>query len=177
MPSDYKAWKESKLRTVRARNRWDRVVKKPSEVSPAAYKKLLKGYREDEKRDYFYRLGVFLRDTGELIGFMSIMEIFRRVSQNAYLGYSIDSPFWGCGYGKEAVQATLELAFKDLKLHRLEAGIEPENHRSIALAKSLGMRFEGRKKRVLFLRGKWRNLLAFGITCEDLGWKFRGKAE
>lgn len=41
----------------------------------------------------------------------------------------------------------IDIGFKDIKLHRIEAGIEPGNKRSIALAKSLKMRREGLKKR------------------------------
>ena len=65
--------------------------------------------------------------------------------------------------------------FKDIKLHRIEAGVEPGNRRSIRLAKSLGMRREGLKKRAIFLRGEWRDLLMFTLTSEDLGIKFNSK--
>jgi len=148
--SDYGVWKEYKLRTQRAKNRWDRIIKKPSDASLSAFRKFFKKLRSDERRDFTYTFGVFLRDSGELIGFIAIMEVYRSLSHSAYLGYRIDSAFWGNGYGKEAVKAALKLGFCDLKLHRLEAGIEPQNERSIALAKSLGMRFEGRKKRAVF---------------------------
>ena len=72
----------------------------------------------------------------------------------------------------QAVKAIIEIGFEDLKLHRIEAGIEPNNKRSLKLARSLGMRREGIKKRALYLRKTWVDLVMFTLTCGDLGYKF-----
>jgi ribosomal-protein-alanine N-acetyltransferase len=115
-----------------------------------------------------------LKKNGELIGFVALMEVVRGVSYTCFLGYRIFSPHWGQGYAKEAIRAVIDIGFKDLKLHRIEAGVEPSNIRSIRTARSLKMRKEGLKKRALFLRGKWVDLVIYTITTEDAGYKFRG---
>ena len=61
------------------------------------------------------------------MGFCSLMDISRAVFQNAYLGYGVLSPYWGQGYGKEIVRAVMDIGFKELGIHRLEAGIEDGN--------------------------------------------------
>lgn len=70
--------------------------------------------------------------------------------------------------------AIIDIAFRDVKLHRVEAGIEPTNRRSILLARSIGLRKEGLKKRAVFLRGMWNDLVMYSATCEDFGYKWQG---
>ena len=94
-----------------------------------------------------------LRGLNELPG--RILDIIRGPSQSAFLGYGLFNRHRGQGFGKEAVNAMIEIAFKDLNLHRIEAGIEPTSRRSILLARSLKLRKEGLKKRAVLLRGQW----------------------
>jgi ribosomal-protein-alanine N-acetyltransferase len=105
---------------------------------------------------------------------VALMDISRGVFQNAYLGYRVFNSYWGQGFGKELASAGLSVAFSDLRLHRVEAGISPANRRSIFLARSMGLRKEGMKKRALFLNGKWQDIVIYAVTCEDLGLKYRG---
>ena len=139
--SDYEAWKNAHMHMIpEKQNQWD-VQKKDSDFSKKVFKTILKTQKQNREKDYFYDFGVFLKD-GTLVGGISLMDISRQIFQNAYLGYRIYNNHWGKGYGTEAVRLCIQIAFKDLNLHRLEAGIEPNNRRSIALAKSVGMKKE-----------------------------------
>ena len=80
-------------------------------------------------------------------------------------------------FHREAVRAAIDIAFHDLKLHRVEAGVEPRNRRSILLARSLGLRKEGLKKRAVQLRANtWVDLVVYAATSEDFGSKWRGSS-
>lgn len=154
-----------------AKNTWDLAGRDKTLLTKREFKKVLASQSQRRKDDTFYSLGVF-DASGALVGAVSLMEVARGVSHSAYLGYRIFNTHWSLGYGKEAVQAVLDIGFKDLKLHRIEAGIEPRNIRSIKLARTLGMRHEGKKKRAIFLRNQWVDLLIYSLTTEDLGLKF-----
>lgn len=171
---DFRAWREGQLAAAPSRNDWDRSARPAKELTRAKFAKLVKSMDAYIARDEFYDFGVFRRKDGAYLGRFAIMDVMRRFAQSAYLGYNILNPYWGEGYAKEAVSAAFEIAFRELKLHRLEAGIEPRNVRSIRLARALGMRKEGCKRRMLYLRGAWRDCLMYSITVEDLGWTFRG---
>jgi ribosomal-protein-alanine N-acetyltransferase len=60
----------------------------------------------------------------------------------------------------------IRLAFRSYKLHRLEANIQPGNHRSIALVRGLGFAREGYSPRYLKIGGRWRDHERWALTVE-----------
>jgi len=104
-----------------------------------------------------------------IMGSIALSQIFRGGFQNAYLGYHIGAEFAGHGYMTEAIQLMLRHAFVDLKLHRLEANIQPGNVASIALVKRAGFVLEGYSGRYLKICGRWRDHERWAILAEDWG--------
>ena len=168
---DYNAWKQAYLHIARSKNKWDHGPKPEAELTRTIFGQFLKGRNHMRKNDKFYDLAIFNKKRA-LVGVVAAMDVSRGISQTAFLGYRIFNNYWRMGYGKEAVRALLDIGFKDIKLHRIEAGIEPGNIRSIKLAKSLGMRREGLKKRAIFLKNRWVDLIMYTLTTEDVGIKF-----
>jgi len=79
----------------------------------------------------------------------------------------------------EALQLMLRYAFEKLKLHRLEANIQPVNVASIALVKRAGFSREGFSRRYLKVCGRWRDHERWAIIAEDWKsktWKFRARS-
>jgi ribosomal-protein-alanine N-acetyltransferase len=146
---------------------WDETNWAERELSRSKFKQILKLQSLQMNQDKTYCFGVFRKDDGMLIGEVRLMDISRGVFQNAYLGYRIFNNHWRQGYAQEACLAIMNIAFKKLKLHRIEAGIEPHNKRSIKTAKKIGLRKEGLSLRRLKFRGKWIDLLIFAITKEE----------
>ncbi|MDE2491105.1 MAG: GNAT family N-acetyltransferase [Elusimicrobia bacterium] len=174
-PRDYARWRDAYAGALPKRNAWDGGPRGAAALTRARFRALLAERARRRAADGFYDLAVFRRDTGELVGTVSAMDVLRGLAQSAYLGYSILNRHWRRGYGKEAVRAMLDVAFRDLRLHRVEAGVEPGNRRSIALARSLGLRREGLKRRAVFLRGRWVDLLMYSATCEEFGIRWTGR--
>ncbi|MEL7146066.1 MAG: GNAT family protein, partial [Bacteroidota bacterium] len=57
--------------------------------------------------------------------------------------------------------------FDQLKLHRIEAGVAVDNQRSIRVLEKAGMTREGRKRKVLPIRGDWYDNYHYAILEED----------
>jgi [ribosomal protein S5]-alanine N-acetyltransferase len=106
---------------------------------------------------------------GRIVGTVTLSQIFRKAFQNAYLGYQLFSGFTGYGYMTEAVDLVLRYAFADLKLHRVEANVQPSNKPSIAVLKRNGFSKEGFSRRYLKIGGRWRDHERWAIIRED--WK------
>ncbi|MCB0394346.1 MAG: GNAT family N-acetyltransferase [Bdellovibrionales bacterium] len=158
-------------------NIWDIENRPNSELTLTKFRRVLKNQSNLRRLDQFVDLAIFEKSTGQIVGSVAIMDIIRGLGQSAFLGYRIHNGFWKNGYGKEAAMAAIDIAFRELKLHRIEAGIEPSNKRSILLAKSIGLRKEGLKKRAAHLRGKWVDLGIYSITCEEVGIPWKGIAK
>ena len=73
----------------------------------------------------------------------------------------------------EALRLALRYAFQQLKLHRLEANIQPRNFASIALVKRAGFVYEGYSRRYLKVCGRWRDHERWAIIAEN--WKSKLK--
>jgi len=171
---DFEQWREYYRTLKPSLNKWDSHQKKEVDLTKRNFQKILNSQKNMRENDEFYDLSIFDRKTKKRIGGVSAMNICRSVSQTAFLGYTVHNNFWGQGIGKKSVLAMIDIAFRDLKLHRIEAGIELHNRRSILLAKSIGLRKEGLKKRMVYLRGDWQDLIIYSATCEEFGIKWKG---
>ena len=82
--------------------------------------------------------------------------------------YKIHSDYWNCGYATEAVKAIIGFGFKELKLHRIEAGCAVDNLASIKVLEKVGMKKEGRKRQVLPLKNGWSDGYDYAILKSDV---------
>jgi ribosomal-protein-alanine N-acetyltransferase len=107
---------------------------------------------------------ICLADTGELAGYATVNNIVRGAFRCGALGYG--AFLHGRGLVTEGVGLVVRHAFGPMGLHRLEVNVQPDNHRSIALVKRLGMRLEGFSPDFLFIDGAWRDHERWAITAE-----------
>jgi RimJ/RimL family protein N-acetyltransferase len=55
------------------------------------------------------------------------------------IGYVLTRSTWGNGYVTEAVCEMIRFAFKEMRMHRIEASCDPRNERSIRVVERCGM--------------------------------------
>jgi ribosomal-protein-alanine N-acetyltransferase len=108
-----------------------------------------------------------LTEDGEIAGVANISEIVRGRFRSGYLGYYAFAPHSGRGYMTEGIRAVVTKAFGALRLHRLEANIQPGNESSRRLVQRLGFKLEGFSPRYLKIAGTWRDHERWAITAED----------
>lgn len=109
---------------------------------------------------------LFLSETKELVGVININEIIRGCAQFAYIGYYNFMPHVGKGYMTRGLRAVLDECFGPMKLHRLEANIQPGNSPSINLVKRAGFVKEGFSEGYLKIEGQWRDHERWAIRSE-----------
>ena len=100
-----------------------------------------------------------------VIGSVSLSNLARGPSQSCSLGYSLDAAAQGRGLMHEALQAVIAEAFAPpINLHRLQAGVRPENTHSLAVLARLGFVDEGLARSYLFIDGAWRDHRIFSLS-------------
>lgn len=104
---------------------------------------------------------------GSLVGVFNLSEIIRGPLQQAYLGYYAFAAHAGRGYMQAAMALVLDHAFRVLRLHRIEANIQPDNAPSIALVRRAGFSKEGFSPRYLKIAGRWRDHERWAINADD----------
>lgn len=112
---------------------------------------------------------ICVRDGGAIAGTVNISTIVRGRFQSGSLGYAAFAPTAGRGYMREGLGLVLRYAFERLRLHRLEANIQPGNHASVRLVQALGFRKEGYSPEMLFIDGAWRDHERWAITNTMVG--------
>jgi ribosomal-protein-alanine N-acetyltransferase len=100
-----------------------------------------------------------------LVGFIDITNIVRGAFLSAYLAYYAFTGYEGKGLMRAGLGLVVRKAFLDLKLHRLEANIQPGNLPSIALVRACGFHQEGYSPRYLKIRGRWRDHERWAIVA------------
>lgn len=112
--------------------------------------------------------GMFIQESGLLVGRIALTAISGGAFLNAYLGYAIDQAHTGRGFATIAVNHVVQHAFQQLGLHRIQAGVMPHNQASLRVLEKAGFRKEGLAKRYLCMNGQWEDHVLLAITQEDV---------
>jgi len=136
-------------------------------VAPPASREKFEVYVRRATSDSHRGFVVLHRDSGEIAGVINLGNIIRGLLQGAYVGYYAFAPYAGEGLMREGMQLVLKRAFQKLRLHRVEANIQPKNRASIRLARSCGFVREGFSRRYLKVNGRWQDHERWAILAED----------
>lgn len=104
--------------------------------------------------------------TGAIAGYIEVTNIVRGPFLSAYLGFYMFKGYERRGYMKWALGVIIKRAWQELKLHRLEANIQPGNVASIRLVESLGFTKEGYSRAYLKIGGRWRDHERWAILAK-----------
>jgi [ribosomal protein S5]-alanine N-acetyltransferase len=164
--SDYGDWTKLRRESRNFLEPWEPSWAR-DELERAAYRERLSRYARERRDGSGHIYFIFLAQSGQLIGGITLGHIKRGVAQSGVIGYWMGEKFAGQGYMSEAVDVIKRHAFGPLALHRLEAACIPDNERSVRLLKKAGFELEGRFRSYLKINGRWRDHLLF--SCVEGG--------
>lgn len=75
----------------------------------------------------------------------------------------------GRGVGTFAVRKICDVAFSELRVHRVELGVYPDNSAAIRVYEKCGFRREAILRKYIHHDGKWRDLLWMALLRSE--WK------
>ncbi|WP_276380428.1 GNAT family N-acetyltransferase [Flavobacterium sp. H4147] len=106
--------------------------------------------------------GITLKGDSKLLG---IIGFYRMQPENyrAEIGYMLNPDFHGKGIIPEAVRLLIQYGFKDLKLHSIEAVIDPENQASEKVLQKCGFVKEAHFKESEFWEGKFLDKVVYSL--------------
>ncbi|HEY0053639.1 MAG TPA: GNAT family protein [Caulobacteraceae bacterium] len=136
------------------------------DLTRAAFRRRLSVYAREIDAGHAFPFLVFRHEDGALVGGVTLSNVRRGVAEMGTLGYWVGEPFTRRGYTSAAVRAVLRFAYRDLRLHRVEAACLPENAASRGVLARCGFVEEGRAAAYLKINGEWRDHLLFGRLDE-----------
>lgn len=128
--------------------------------TPERYRAYLTRYEQPDEESVL----ICVRGSGAIAGVVNINNIIRGRFQCGSIGYAAFAPTAGQGYMTEGLTLVTRYAFEQLRLHRLEAQIQPGNHASLGLVRRVGFRHEGYSPEMLYIDGAWRDHERWAIT-------------
>ena len=128
-------------------------------------------YVQRSRTDAYLGFFVVARDDDALIGVVNVNEIVRGALCSGYLGYYAFLPFAGRGLMRAGLELVLARCFREHRLHRVEANIQPGNEPSRRLVGGLGFSCEGVSPRYLKVGGRWRDHERWALLADD--WRAR----
>jgi len=113
-------------------------------------------------------LAVIDSETDLHIGNISLQAI-NWIDRNAEIAFLLgEKTWWGKGIMYEAGKLLMEHGVKVLNLHRIYCGTSADNLGMQRLAMKLGMLPEGIRKEALFKKGKYIDILEYGIIFNEV---------
>lgn len=131
-------------------------------------KNILKPDIDDQTKSKRSRFGwkIQLAENKEFIG-LAGMFLSNDKFKMAEFYYKFHPKFWGNGYATETAKALIQFGFENYKLHRIEAGVATKNKASIRVLEKSGMTCEGVRRRILPIRGEWKDNFHYAIVEDD----------
>ncbi len=110
-------------------------------TSESEIKKITEWFAEGDR----FR-AVCLKESGKLIGFISLNRTEKKERTGYDLGFCFNSRYQGRGYATESCRALLNYAFSKLKAEEITSGTAAENRPACNLLIRLGMKKDGEEK-------------------------------
>lgn len=107
-----------------------------------------------------------LRDGGKMIGRCGLVDQSFFHSR-ADISYAMNRNYWGKGLMSEAMREVVRYSFESLELNRLGAGVLPENIASIRILEKLGFKYEGTRRELTKVRGKFDDVNMYSLLRKE----------
>lgn len=114
----------------------------PTHESVTVSRQVLTDWVDQYENDTFYQWAIVLKEIGEPIGSISVVELDDR-AELAHVGYCIGRNWWHRGMTSEAMKAVMDFLFDRVGVNRVESRHDPRNVYSGAVMRKCGMQYEG----------------------------------
>jgi len=163
---DASAWREVRARNSEWLTPWESTLPESQDERPASFSAMVRRLRAEARAGR--TMGFAITFEGRLVGQITLGGISWGSLRAAYVGYWIDQAVAGRGITPTAVALVCDYAWRDLRLHRIEINIRPENAPSLRVVEKLGFRFEGLRPAYLHIDGRWCDHLTYALNADEV---------
>lgn len=111
---------------------------------------------------------ICLKGDTRLIGTIVFWNI-QKEHYRAEVGYTLHPDYWGKGIMQEALQVVIDYGFRVMKLHSIEANVNPENDSSIKLLERNKFVREAYFRENYYYNGKFLDTAIYSLLTDEWG--------
>lgn len=119
---------------------------------------------QEPRKSYTWK--IVLKESNEFIGLAGFTLSLDKFKLGE-IYYKLHPKHWGNGYATELAKRLIKTGFEDFGLHKVEAGVATENTASIKVLEKCGMALEGLRRKILPIRGEWKDNYHYAIVEDD----------
>ena len=167
--ADASRWREVRRRNVEWLRPWEATL--PPEAvaegdSAPTFGTMVRRLRKEAREGRTLPFALVYQ--GGLVGQVTVGGISWGSLRAGYVGYWIDEAVAGRGIMPLAVAMAIDHSLQELRLHRIEVNIRPENAASLRVAEKLELRREGQRQQYLHIDGAWRDHITFVVYADEV---------
>jgi ribosomal-protein-alanine N-acetyltransferase len=144
----------------------------PPPTTPEGFEKFIQWAARERQAGNQFTFGLVPEGCDHAVGLIQVRAIAPKFAV-AEWGFAIGSPFWGTGLFLASARMSLDFAFQNTAVNRLEARAVVQNARGNGALRKLGAMQEGILRGSLLKDGKFLDQIMWSIVAQD--W-FQAKA-
>lgn len=160
--SDYAQWYRLRSDSRAFLTPWEPIWA-ADDLTESAFRRRVLRNQQEYSSGQAVSLLIFARESGALLGGLTIGYIRRGSAQSCMIGYWMGQMHAGKGHMLAALNLAIPYIFSVLQLHRIEAACIPDNERSIRVLEKAGFQREGYAREYLKINGAWRDHIMFSL--------------
>ena len=129
--------------------------------------KMIGSIEESYKNESGINWGILEKDSNIFVGYFGF---FRLIPEHcrAEIGYALNAKYWGKGYMNETINRMVRFGFKIMRLHSIEANINPRNERSKKVLEKIGFKKEAYFRENYLFNDRFLDSVIYSLLEKDL---------
>ena len=129
--------------------------------------KLINSIEEAYKKQEGITWAIIEKHSNSFVGYFGFFRIIPEHCR-AEIGYALKPEYWGKGYMYETINCVVKFGFENMKLHSVEANVNPLNERSKKVLERIGFKKEAYFRENYLFNGEFLDSIIYSLLEKDL---------
>jgi ribosomal-protein-alanine N-acetyltransferase len=146
----------------------------PRHFSISDAEKLIQSIEESYKKETGINWCIVEKHSNSFVGYFGFFRINPEHCR-AEIGYALKPKYWGKGYMYETLKRMAKFGFENMKLHSIEANVNPANEKSKKVLEKIGFKKEAYFRENYLFNNKFLDSVIYSLLEKDLTETLRSK--
>jgi ribosomal-protein-alanine N-acetyltransferase len=135
--------------------------------SIADAEKMIRSVEESYNKEDGINWAIIEKHSNSFVGYFGFFRIIPEHCR-AEIGYALKPECWGKGYMYETINRMVRFGFDEMKIHSIEANVNPLNERSKKVLERIGFKKEAYFRENYLFNGEFLDSIIYSLLEKDL---------